>query len=969
MRKTIFFMQILLLLMAGSAFGADIYYLGRCGPNPNPWRSYWWQGSTDNRYSNPLSWWNDGQEYFPPGPDDVASLDNPLPLRCLINSGDTAECFQLQVGHFPANSGTEPLVATLDVNGGTLTVGEDILIGLRDQALPADYAIGDVNIISGTVTVGCDLYIGREGIGILNMRGGTCDVTGTIWCPGGPLPAYNGQTYESGTGQMNLHGGTLSAADIDVWSDDTTEMDIRGGTLILDGDRTGKLKGYVQVDKLFAYGGRGEVIMDYNSTKTTVTADVNYVLAWGSRPRNYAIDVEPDANLSWGPGDDAVKHDVYFGTDYSEVSEANDPNLLPIGRGRKDSNSYDPGMLVSDTTYYWRIDEVNDVNGLTVHKGRIWEFKIRNLALAYDPYPADGQDDVQLPLTLDWTEGLGAVNHDVYFGTDFNDVNDANTSVPLGVYQDNVSDSNYPPSGLILGTEYYWRIDEVNGPNTWKGKVWSFTLNEYFGIDWFEDYGTTENLLNTWSGSNCSLALWDTDPVTDGNAMQISYWPSNPPGHYAEAVMTVPAGRRDWTVGDAKVLELKFKGIENNQAQKVYVDVNSSGTTKMVVHPDPNMLVQQSHEDWVWWPIDLDVFADADVNLSNVTKLTIGIGDKLGSSPGTSGYVYVDDIALRGPLCYNHDGDADLNNDCAVDIDDIELLASDWFKRGYDVVNVPASDANLVVWYKFDEGSGTTAADSAAPAQNGKLLFPSWKAPGHDGTGSCVWFVDQLSISVPPVAAKRSMGGYSTVAMWIKDDGVDETMAGFTTGYIGAQLFQAGPSGQGNLQVVLPYNGYFQYTCGWNTDKKWEDSAVWSGKWGWGYSNGDHPLKQWVHYAFAKDATEGVMRIYQNGKIVAEQDDTTGLLMPAIDPLFGYFTLGAWKWTGGTGGYYYGLMDDFRLYSRALSQQEIMSLAGVSFLHQPVVSSAEVTDDDIVNFKDFAVAAAEWLEEPLLWPY
>jgi hypothetical protein len=232
-----------------------------------------------------------------------------------------------------------------------------------------------------------------------------------------------------------------------------------------------------------------------------------------------------------------------------------------------------------------------------------------------------------------------------------------------------------------------------------------------------------------------------------------------------------------------------------------------------------------------------------------------------------------------------------------------------------------------------------------------------------------------MYIRVPTVAANRGMGGHSTVAMWIKDNGVDETMTGFSSGYIAAQLFQAGPSGQGNLQVSLPYNGYFQYTCGYNTDKKWEDNAIWSGKWGWGYNNGDHPytkgnplLGQWVHYAFVKDANVGVMRIYQNGKIVAEQDGTTGLLMPYLDSLYDYFTLGAWRWSGGVGGYYYGLMDDFRLYDRALSQAEIMTLAGVSSLHQPVLSSAEVTGDDIVNFKDFAVAAAEWLEDPLLWP-
>ncbi len=186
-------MQILLLLiMAGAAFGDNFYY-GDC-PGWSGW-TYWCSGGP---WENPSSWWDDGQPYFPPGPNDVAALDNPCPLYCWIDPNVTAECLELHVGSWPADSGGGPDVATLDVNGGTLTVGCDILIGLRDMAHPSDYAIGDFNMISGTVSVGKNLYIGREGIGILNMRGGTFDVNETIWCPGGPLPPYPSQEYSNG---------------------------------------------------------------------------------------------------------------------------------------------------------------------------------------------------------------------------------------------------------------------------------------------------------------------------------------------------------------------------------------------------------------------------------------------------------------------------------------------------------------------------------------------------------------------------------------------------------------------------------------------------------------------------------------------------------------------------------------------------------------------------------------------------
>jgi hypothetical protein len=34
-----------------------------------------------------------------------------------------------------------------------------------------------------------------------------------------------------------------------------------------------------------------------------------------------------------------------------------------------------PDGLVPDTTYYWRIDEV-EANGTTIHKGDVWSFTV-----------------------------------------------------------------------------------------------------------------------------------------------------------------------------------------------------------------------------------------------------------------------------------------------------------------------------------------------------------------------------------------------------------------------------------------------------------------------------------------------------------------------------------------------------------------------------------------------------------------
>jgi hypothetical protein len=74
--------------------------------------------------------------------------------------------------------------------------------------------------------------------------------------------------------------------------------------------------------------------------------------------------------------------------------------------------------------------------------------------------------------------------HDVYFGTDYNDVNEATrASHPNMLYYSEGQDSNkYPQDGnlpqLEVGTTYYWRVDQVNDVDMYKGRVWDFTTED-----------------------------------------------------------------------------------------------------------------------------------------------------------------------------------------------------------------------------------------------------------------------------------------------------------------------------------------------------------------------------------------------------------------------------------------------------------------------------------------------------------
>ncbi len=124
-----------------------------------------------------------------------------------------------------------------------------------------------------------------------------------------------------------------------------------------------------------------------------------------------------------------------------------------------------PDGLVPGTTYYWRIDEV-EANS-TKHKGDIWSFWIPPKT-AYDPNPADGAEFVDPNVTLSWAAGLGAKLHFVYFGDNFDDVNNASG----GLSQESTT---YTPDLLESEKVYYWRVDEYDGVATYKGDVWGFT--------------------------------------------------------------------------------------------------------------------------------------------------------------------------------------------------------------------------------------------------------------------------------------------------------------------------------------------------------------------------------------------------------------------------------------------------------------------------------------------------------------
>jgi transforming growth factor-beta-induced protein len=77
-----------------------------------------------------------------------------------------------------------------------------------------------------------------------------------------------------------------------------------------------------------------------------------------------------DATVSWRSGRDAGSHQVYISTDKSAVANGSAPVFTVSTNSFKLSST----ELKLSSTYYWRVDEVNDAGNPTSFAGDIWSF-------------------------------------------------------------------------------------------------------------------------------------------------------------------------------------------------------------------------------------------------------------------------------------------------------------------------------------------------------------------------------------------------------------------------------------------------------------------------------------------------------------------------------------------------------------------------------------------------------------------
>jgi hypothetical protein len=352
--------------------------------------------------------------------------------------------------------------------------------------------------------------------------------------------------------------------------------------------------------------------------------------------------------FQWTAGDAAIFHDVYLGTDPKLGPEDLVQSHAPV------TVYYHVPGLTPGTTYYWRVDEIEE-DMTTVHTGSVWSFMAQPVT-AYLPQPADGAADASSDpnATLTWAAGQNALEHHLYFGDNLEAVQQGATATDKGTLET----LTFTPGALEPLTTYYWRVDEiVAGGTVQTGAVWTFTTS--LVIDDFEGYTDQagEEIFSTWidgftNGQNGSTVGYmtavngtfgETTVVHDGQqSMPMDYNNVDAP-FYSEAERQF-SPVADWTAGGADTLVLYVRGNGGNAAAPLYIAVEDSASNAgIVLHSDADIV---KTAQWTEWRIPFADLSAAGVNLAKVKGLYIGVGDRDNPTADGAGRIYVDDIRL-----------------------------------------------------------------------------------------------------------------------------------------------------------------------------------------------------------------------------------------------------------------------------------------------------------------------------------
>lgn len=208
-------------------------------------------------------------------------------------------------------------------------------------------------------------------------------------------------------------------------------------------------------------------------------------IASNPNPANNATGVNTAADLTWTAGSGVTSHNVYFGT-----------SNPPASQGSQSGTTYDPGTMAENTTYYWRVNEVNS-NGTTT--GPVWSFTtsaaVSHITAETENNGNSGSADGPVGNGVNVTGAISSGSDDDWFYFDVNTTGNINISVSHDAgadldwwlyHESNLSShlirgytTSNPEAGTHNATQtgrYYLEIKDYNN------KISSYTLEITGGL-------------------------------------------------------------------------------------------------------------------------------------------------------------------------------------------------------------------------------------------------------------------------------------------------------------------------------------------------------------------------------------------------------------------------------------------------------------------------------------------------------
>jgi hypothetical protein len=489
---------------------------------------------------------------------------------------------------------------------------------------------------------------------------------------------------------------------------------------------------------------------------------------------------------------------------------------------------------------------------------------------AREPQPVADATSVAVDSVLSWRAGREAAAHEVHWGMDEQAVIDGTAEVEI------TTESRLTPGSMDYGQTYYWKVNEVNEaatPDTWEGDLWSFSTAEYRVIEDFESYSNEvgQRAFEVWiDGIGFTLPEPGHPGNGTGAAVGHDIWTAGGP-HFEKTIMET---------------DNVHGGL---QAMPLYYD--NTGT------PASEAQYTFAAEDWT---------ADG---LKSLSLYFCGAADNSGDL-----YVKINDFKVP----YNGDT--------------TDITRGSWQPWNIDLSSVQTDLTNvtqLVIGVGGAAATGVLLIDDirlyprepefitpADPGRTGLLaeyLFDNSAADtsgnGHDGTlrdnarvsnGALLLDGTTDSVAIPRIGGADATFDQCTYSMWIYST-VEPASVDFCGG-INSDGWSAG-----GIHCKL---------------RRGMANAGINGLAG-GDMQGDTVAgaEEWVHLALTVSDT--VATIYLNGQV----EDSRGFAAP-LTMILGNGSIGAWNNNGDIQRELTGQMDDVSIYDRALSQEEVLWLAG-----------------------------------------